>query len=141
MQLGFTPGTRGAQQTWVHPWHTGQGVQHSQGTPWSWGGAQHSQGAPPAWGTARQGLNAPRLLRDVCECFSAAEPSEPVKQDIKGQARRGSPGPPPPCQPLHPKKGPTAARVPPGPGSCGELQPGTPSPGKGPQCSGGGVGE
>lgn len=57
--------------------------------------------------------------------FLQQEPSEPVKQDIKGRARRGSP----PRRPLRPKKGPTAARFPPGPGCCGEKPwPGAPTP-------------
>lgn len=71
------------------------------------GCSQTGLGVQPGrgWGAARQGLSTPRLLRDVCSCFSAAEPSEPVKQDIKGRALRGSSGPVPP-HPQCPKKGP-----------------------------------
>lgn len=152
-QLGCTPGAGGTQNSRGAPLAHGRGEGLStvgctpgvQGGafntvkvhPWSWEGAQHSRGAAPAWGAARQGLSAPRLLRDVCECFSAAEPSEPVKQDIKGRARRGSPGPPRPASPCTPKRAPRPPESPRGQGAVGSPGQGHPARRRGPSGVGG----
>lgn len=136
----------GAQNTWgaalAHgglsmggctPGMQDRGVQHGEDAPLELGRGSAQSGCSRAWGAARQGLSAPRLLRDVCECFSAAEPSEPVKQDIKGQARRGSPGPPPAPPAPAPQKGPQGRQSPQRAGEprgapAGDTQPGEGAP-------------
>lgn len=67
MQLGCTSDTGGAQHSWVHSWHTGQGAQHSRGAPLELGRGSAQSGCTPGVGRSQAGVKrsptAPGCLR------------------------------------------------------------------------------